>query len=318
MDASLRRRGIGIVALKGVALHDIGIYRAGERPMGDVDFLARPSDVDEVANSIIELGYVETLKSRRHRVFEPAGPAPVAIFGEHPGNPLKIELHTRVAEQLPMREVDITNDLWPRNVSAGIDRYGSIAALMKHLLLHAAGNMRARALRGIQLHDIAMLARRMNDTDWRALFGGGASSHWWMFPSLALTGRYYGTLCPAELMSMIEHDCPAFLRRAAQRQALEDVSWSKLRIQAFPGVEWSRSAGEAFAFAKSRIFPTRGALEDIQRKAIYHGVDNVVPWYRQSHAVRIARWVFSRPPRVQTMHVLQTMQAGDSIAEARR
>jgi hypothetical protein len=38
-----------------------------------------------------------------------------------------------------------------------------MAELMRHLLLHAAGNMRAHALRQIQLHDIALLAGKLAD-----------------------------------------------------------------------------------------------------------------------------------------------------------
>jgi len=40
---------------------------------------------------------------------------------------------------------------------------------MRHLLLHAAGNIRARALRQMQLHDIALLAPRMKASDWSEL-----------------------------------------------------------------------------------------------------------------------------------------------------
>ena len=46
IDAEARRSGIALVALKGAALHAIGIYQAGERPMADIDLLARDADVD--------------------------------------------------------------------------------------------------------------------------------------------------------------------------------------------------------------------------------------------------------------------------------
>ena len=64
---------------------------------------------------------------------------------------------------------------------------------MLHLLLHAAGNMRAHALRLVQLQDIAMLAGRLTDDEWRDWStlpetSGGA---WWMLPVLALAARYY-------------------------------------------------------------------------------------------------------------------------------
>src|SRR5688572_23487651 len=34
-DALARREGVAMTALKGVALHALGLYRAGERPMAD-------------------------------------------------------------------------------------------------------------------------------------------------------------------------------------------------------------------------------------------------------------------------------------------
>ena len=40
---------------------------------------------------------------------------------------------------------------------------------MRHLLLHAAGNMRAHALRLVQLHDIALLAPRLDAAAWERL-----------------------------------------------------------------------------------------------------------------------------------------------------
>ena len=319
LDASMRRRGICVIALKGAALHDIGVYRPGERPMGDVDLLIRPLDVDAVAGAIAELGYREAYATRRHRVFEPDEPARLAAFGEHAGNPLQIEVHTHVAEGLPIRAVDITSDLWPRTAVPGLNRYSSTAMLMKHLLLHAAGNMRSRALRGIQLHDIALLAGRMNAEDWRSLIAGGVNSRWWMLPPLLLTARYYGDVFPADLMNVLRRDCPALLRRIAGRHALKDVSWSKIRIQAFPGMEWVRSPKEAAMFAKSRIWPSHRALTELRIGAVHGGVDRVVPWYGQSHPVRILRWIFSRPPRVQTMRVLLAMRAGETpVSEAGR
>ena len=83
----------------------------------------------------------------RHTVYR-AGPAkaPQGI-GEHIGNSIKIELHGLVAEPLPVDRVDITSRLAPVPLLDGTQGYRNRAALMAHLLLHAAGNMRAHALR---------------------------------------------------------------------------------------------------------------------------------------------------------------------------
>jgi hypothetical protein len=174
---------------------------------------------------------------------------------------------------------------------------------MRHLLLHAAGNMRARALRLIQLHDIALLADRMNSEDWQELLGDGKTERglWWAFPPLLLTARYYPAAIPASIIKALEPDCPWLLRRVSRRHRLADVSWSKVRIQAFPGIEWSHSPGEAFTFAMSRVRPSREALADLSNFATAQPSLARVPWYGLSHGTRILRWVFSRPPRVQTI-----------------
>ena len=223
-------------------------------------------------------------------------------FGEHIDNPIKIELHSRIVERLPIFETDITSLEFPQHLHAGLNAYPSIAALMRHLLLHAAGNMRARALRLIQLHDIALLAARMSSVDWEELLvGAGEQGLWWAFPPLVLTARYYPAAIPAAFIEATEPDCPWLLRQVSRRHQLADVSWSKVRIQAFPGIEWSRSPREALLFAMSRIWPSREALAELSHAATAQPSLAHIPWYGLSHGTRILRWVFSRPPRVQTI-----------------
>src|SRR4030095_11474335 len=124
-------------------------------------------------------------------------------------------------------------------LSPGLNGYRSVALLMRHLLLHAAGNMRARALRQIQLHDIACLAARFSEVDWRELLD--TRERWWMLPPLELTFRYYTPPIPAFVWHALQSACPRRLLRATARLGLSDVSWSNLRIEAVPGIQWARS-----------------------------------------------------------------------------
>jgi hypothetical protein len=87
----------------------------------------------------------------------------------------------------------------------------------------------------------------------------------------------------------------------SRRHELSDVSWSKVRIQAFPGIEWSRSLREAGMFVKSRLWPSRAALEELREAGVAQPSVLSIPWYGLTHGTRILRWIFSRPPRVQTM-----------------
>src|SRR5579863_1303830 len=104
IDAAARDAGLSMVALKGAALHDLGVCAPGERPMADLDLLVDEPDLAASVALLASLGYREGYRTRRERVFEPLGPKRTAHFGEHAGNAIKIELHTRVAERLPIRE----------------------------------------------------------------------------------------------------------------------------------------------------------------------------------------------------------------------
>jgi hypothetical protein len=197
--------------------------------------------------------------------------------------------------------VDITERLWSRRSQPGLHNYPDLVALLLHLLLHAAGNMRAHALRQVQLHDIAKIASLLYDRDWSTLFERENEQSWWLFPPLALTARYYPRDIPAQVLRAAGAACPSLLRRAAARQSLTDVSWSNLRIHALPGIVWSRTPLDALRFVLSRVSPSRRSLAELEFTRCAQPQLDEVPWYGMSHGRRILRWLFSRPPRVQTI-----------------
>jgi hypothetical protein len=305
VDSQARRVGVAFVALKGAALHAGKIYAAGERPMGDIDLLVRDGDTKAIARVLEVCGYAAAFTTHRHQVFRRRDNKPLAgvRLGEHVDNPINIEVHTRIAERLPTQEIEIARFLFPATVHAGLNVYASNASLMLHLLLHAAGNMRARALRLIQLHDIALLAARFGSADWEELVAMRPDGRtlWWALAPLMLTARYYPARIPPVLFPVLGMECPWLLGRLTRRQQIADVSWSNIRIEAFPGVEWSRTPAEALEFMSSRIWPSREARLELKEGAAQMPGSSAIPWYGSSHAARIVRWVFSRPPRVQTL-----------------
>ncbi len=316
IDSQARLEGVAFVALKGAALHANGIYTAGQRPMGDIDLLVRSDDAKAVARVLDACGYAAAFTTQREQVFRPrVGRVSTGVrLGEHIDNAIKIEVHTRIAEPLPVTAADITQFLFPLKAHAGLNPYPSTASLMLHLLLHAAGNMRAHALRLIQLHDIALLAGRFGPGDWEELLAmrpdGG--SLWWALAPLMLTARYYPLAIPPDLFARLGAECPWLLGKLARRQRLTDVSWSNIRIAAFPGVEWSRSPREALEFMMSRIWPSREARLELIEGGAQIPDSSSVPWYGISHGARILRWVFSRPPRVQTLLSVHAALAQES------
>ena len=198
IDADARAAGLALVPLKGAALHALGIYAPGERPMADIDLLVREDDAAAAIQLLLQLGYVESFAQWKHRVFKPATGQPFAGLGEHRDTPVNIELHTHIRERLPVSMVDISARIQPRTPQPGLNPYPSNGALMSHLLLHAAGNMCGRSLRLLHLHDIALLAAHMAAGDWDALWDGDAAEPpWWALPPLQLVARHYPEVIPA-------------------------------------------------------------------------------------------------------------------------
>ena len=237
------------MALKGAALLAAKLYPIGERPMGDIDLLVRVGDVRASSRVLEVCGYSTDFSTHRHEVFRPLDKKRVlttCVLGEHIDNPIKIEVHTKVAERLPVNTADITGFLFPAAAHAGLNAYPSRVSLIMHLLLHAAGNMRARALRLIQLHDISLLAARFAADDWEHLIEMRPDGRalWWAWAPLRLVARYYPGSIPSNLLGRLSSECPRPLRVLARHQCLTDVSWSNIRIAAFPGMEWSGSGRE--------------------------------------------------------------------------
>lgn len=301
-----RARGIAIVPLKGSALLALGLHGDGVRPMSDIDLLAAPEGAAALAETLQTVGYRPSIATRRHAVFLPVDNTLPDTFGEHVDIPFRIELHQAITENLPISLVDITARAWPRDAHPGTNTYASNAALFCHLMLHTAGGMRTNTLRFMQLIDLARLAPRLAREDWSGLIGDGGQI-WWMYPVLRMVTRFFPDAIPADVLAATRAACPALLRYA--RHDLAMVSWTNLSIPALPGYEWSRTPLEFLRYVRSRLLPEREALAEIADTVALQPALQRVPWYNQSHATRILRWLTSRPPRVQT---LVTVLAGQT------
>jgi Uncharacterised nucleotidyltransferase len=309
IDVQAQEAGVALLALKGAALHKIGVYAPGERPMADIDLLV--CDNERVASHKVlsECGFEIAFVNSRHELFESRSKRlPIAAFGEHRDNPIKIELHTLIMERLPVAEIDVTQLLFPADPKPGLCPYRSLGALMMHLLLHAAGNMRAHALRHIQLVDIARLAARLSNLDWEEMLISRPSNQamWWAAPPLILTARYFPGAVPESVIRRLQNECTWPLRVSARRQRLADVSWSNVRIYALPGIEWCRGATDVFEFIRARAIPNREIRANLRHVDAHDTSSSGVPWYGLSQSARILRWVFSRPPRVQTLMAVRS------------
>jgi hypothetical protein len=311
IDMDARDARLAIVPLKGSALHALGIYMPGERPMADIDLLVHEDDAERVGQLLLDLGYVESFVAWKHRVFKPAMGEPVGGLGEHRDTPINIELHTRIQERLPISAIDITRRIYPQKPRPGLNAYPSNGALMNHLLLHAAGNICGRSLRLLHLNDIALLARRMKPADWDVLWDEHVvDAPWWALPPLRLLTRYYPGAVPEAVLARLEQDCHPLLRIISQRQTLTQVSCSELWLHALAGIEWSRSLREVGRYIGHRVRPPQEAVKeraDMVRTQLWLQGQS---WVRQKQGRRILTLLTQPVPRLDTLHVVRAALDG--------
>jgi len=290
IDEEARGTGIALMTLKGAALHKRGLYEIGDRPMADIDLLVRPSDAARASALFVELGFALSSENWHERIFAPVGGLTHARSGEHSDNSLKIELHERICERLPLRITDASDSIFPLNPHPGLNDYDSNAALMLHL----------------QLHDLALLSERMSDADWDKVLSSRPSGRrlWWAYPPLEMTARYYRSSVPPRVLAAIAADCPYFLRKMAARRTLYEVSYSYLWVRAFPGIEWCQSILELLAYVASRIKPDAKHLQLREYVAATQAYGNQGGWAHLSQTRRILRWIVSRQTRPLTMHAI--------------
>lgn len=303
LHAAAEAEGVPMLALKGSSLLHTGLWNPGERPMSDIDLLVAPGDMEAADRCIRAAGYTPGVRKRRHLAYEPVGQAAAPAFGEHEDNPIKIELHTAVAEPLPRREVDITASLAPRQPRPGLHGYASEGALLRHLLLHATGNLCLRCARLSQLHDIALLGHRQDDAGWAEALAPASDGRpaWWAVPTLLMVEQLFPGRLPAVPQRVLQA-CPPWLLRASRGWDLTEVSLSRLAIPVLPGLAWARGPGDALGLAWRRLFPAEQAVtaQLVQRQPSLAGS----AWTRQPPWRKALSFVHGAPPRAQTMYSL--------------
>jgi hypothetical protein len=273
--------------------------------------LVRSHDAGRTAAMLASLGYRASYTCWKETVFTPIDGHAPAELGEHVQNDIKIELHERVCEMLPLRITDASDQLFPADASPGLNPYPSRAALMSHLLLHAAGAMAFQSLRLMHLNDIALLSARLTDADWDEVLRSSVSDErlWWAYPPLRLTSVYYPAAVPGRVPQFLERECPWLLGRVSRRKTLSDVSYSHLWVDAFPGIEWCRSAPEMMRYAAARIRPSGEHLALREMTAKAQAWASGSPWCSLSQGRRIMRWLISRQTRAATLHGINAAMA---------
>lgn len=133
---------------------------------------------------------------------------------------------------------------------------------------------------------------------------------WWALPPLLLLQRYYRALVPPAVMARLHADCPALLRMRAARQTLTAASCSNLWLSALPGIEWSRSLGEARRYLHSRVVPSaesRKERADMLQTQLWLQDQ---PWVRHTQARRLVTRLTRPVPRTDMLYVVRAALDG--------
>lgn len=303
-----RAAGIAFIPLKGDALHALGIYEPGDRPMADLDVLVAPGDLASMVGLIVPLGYRVERDNPAGAVLVPVEPPGRIVAGEHADSLISIDVHAQVCQPMPVTPVDITTELWPDTKVVGANPYRSRAALMLHLLMHAAVNMQWRALRMIQLHDIALLARELSAQDWQALESRRELPCWW-YPPLALLQRYYPQSIPISLIDAARAATTPLLRAWSPRLRISDVSLSNPGRSVIRALSWCGSVGEAVRYA--------GRTLRLGAKVLSGGVRDrntsrvLAPWITPSRRWSMFQVLLHRP-RPETLMMVESVLAEEN------
>ncbi len=89
--------------------------------MADVDLLVREQDVRRSGQMLESLGFRAKHTNWKHQVFATDDEIGAMAFGENVTNGMKVELHSRLHELLPLRAAEVTTLIFPRGTACGTE-----------------------------------------------------------------------------------------------------------------------------------------------------------------------------------------------------
>jgi len=226
------RQGIQVAPLKGSLLATNYYDEPGLRPMNDLDLLVRPAAEARMLAVLAGLGYRKIARGWKHiALSRPDGVGPTVSYeGEHPDNPRSVELHVHVAEQFWGIRYDLTRETWAGSAPGALlgaeAQVLQPAALLHHLAVHASSDTIARRLRLLHLHDIALVAVRVDRAGWDQIVRAAQArcEERLVYPALLLTSRYYAVI-PAGVLATLRIGVPPALLRYLDESALDRLSF---------------------------------------------------------------------------------------------
>jgi hypothetical protein len=298
-------QSIPMMPLKGMDVLTQLYDDMGLRSTSDIDVLVQPAALAAATQVIEQAGFECVARTKRHAIFVLPNSRVVSKFGEHPDNPIKVELHTAVKNAMPMESCELTPLLWQdaqTEVRPGMPpaTYPARAHLMVYEMLHAANHAMVRSLRFSSLYDMKLLADGLSESEWAALGRVLTSSEqfWWAFVPLRLVVRYFGAASvPTEIVALARRASTPVLRRLGESQGISQFSVCDLRPSAVRHrLAFARNATEAVRYLRSQMLPTRDELHEwhVERK---QWSASMTP--ANSYLHRIRRWLDPNVSRIE-------------------
>ena len=272
--------------------------------MGDIDLLVSRDDLAGIASVMRDLGYAEAFTTEHHVCTNRRTSSRHTVSAS--------TSTTRSGSRCTRWWLSGSRSAWwisPRcfrsaDERPGLNPYPSTAALLLHLLLHAAGNMRAHCLRQIQLHDIAALAR-VYETPTGAAVARRAGPHRETLVGVPAAGARLRATIPAPSRRKCSGSCAARARaRCASRRTVRRSRMSHGRTCTFMRCRGSPGPGRrSTLFATCAAARCRAAARSrkCDSPCRFSRISIRCPGTASRTASASLRWLFSQPPRVQTM-----------------
>ncbi len=219
--------GVNVMPLKGSVLINEYYKNQALRPMSDIDLLIHAADEARMEKVLTSLGYYLMCDTTKHKVFG-SNNRISSINGEHPDNPVKIEVHTRINCSIGFEQYDITEYMW-KNAEQGFLKLKSIikpsrTMLLMHLFFHAANNQYKGTLRAIQLYDIHLITRSFKDKEWRQLqeIVEDMECEKLVYVPLALAAQVFEIHVPDSVMNKLQLKTPKGLKSLINSYLLDE------------------------------------------------------------------------------------------------
>lgn len=219
---------IPIMPLKGAILIN-GFYQdPAIRPMADIDLLIYPEDHEKVCHILESMALIPAT-SYKEKIYTNTI-KPVSIEGEHPDNPIKIELHHEINWPIGHLNYPITDVIWENAQNGFIGFPYAYAPALERLLLmlicHNGRNQFNGKMRFFQLYDIAKVAGLMNNDQWAELNSivKKYQLERLMFSGLAIAKRFTEVVLPEDLFEEYAQHTPPKLQHQTNSQNLDSLN----------------------------------------------------------------------------------------------